>query len=97
MTEPVVNIDTLTTLARLAITDSEKATLANEIPQILAFVDTIQSANVGNAPADTAHRNVMRDNAQVIETGLFTEKIIAEAPSAAHNRIVVKQVVSRTK
>ncbi|MDB5187659.1 MAG: hypothetical protein JWO50_179 [Candidatus Kaiserbacteria bacterium] len=97
MTEPVVDIDTLATLARLAITGIEKAKLANEIPQILAFVDIIQSANVGDAPADTAHRNVMRDDTNVIETGLYTEKLIAEALSAANNRIVVKQVVSRTR
>ena len=97
MTQPTVDIDALAALARIAITSQEKAKLESEIPNILAFVNIIQSAEAGNAPVDTAHRNVLRDDGNPHQSGLFTERIIAQAPEASNSRIVVKQVVTRSK
>lgn len=95
MTKPHIDITTLASLARLAISETEKQKLEKEVPNILAFIDTIQSAHVDHTPTNTALRNVLRDDVQPHDTAMFTDRIIAEAPESTNNRIVVKQVVSR--
>jgi aspartyl/glutamyl-tRNA(Asn/Gln) amidotransferase C subunit len=92
---PKVDIKALAELARLEISDAEVVKLEKEIPDILKFVDTIQSANVGKEAKSPELRNVMREDKAPHETGEYTERLLKAAPKAENNRIVVKQVVSR--
>ena len=92
-----VDIAALAKLARLEVSAEEMAKLETEIPAILAFVDTIQKANVGSEVSAPALRNVMRADENPIETGKYTEKILAAAPARDGDRIAVKQVISRKK
>lgn len=94
---PQVDIAALANLARLEITPEEIATLEKEIPDILAFVKTIQEASVEAPAADTSLRNVMRDDTDPYEGGAFTESILSAAPERKGDHIVVKQVISRKK
>jgi aspartyl/glutamyl-tRNA(Asn/Gln) amidotransferase C subunit len=90
-----VDVKALAELARLEVTDAELAKLEQEIPDILKFVETIQSANVSaEAKAPELH-NVMRADENPHETGEYTERLLNAAPAQKDNRIVVKQVVSR--
>ncbi|MBI4087777.1 aspartyl/glutamyl-tRNA amidotransferase subunit C [Candidatus Kaiserbacteria bacterium] len=90
-----VDISALTKLARLEVPAEELARLEKEIPDILAFVDTIQKASVSKEVKSPALRNVMRDDEGEHESGKYTGKLLEAAPAREGDRIVVKQVISR--
>lgn len=92
-----VDVKALANLARLDVSDEELAKLEKEIPAILQFVETIQKASgdVSGVVPDLV--NVMRDDANQHESGIYTEDLLSAAPARKENRIVVKQVISRKK
>src|ERR1700722_5610728 len=95
MGEPKVDIKALADLARLELSDEEMAALEKEIPDILKFVEQIQSVETDVKPSSPELRNVMRADEDPHETGEYTERLLAAAPKSENGRIVVKQVVSR--
>ncbi|MEN9560874.1 MAG: hypothetical protein RIQ56_147 [Candidatus Parcubacteria bacterium] len=95
MSNPVVDIRALSKLARLEVSDAELSKLEKEIPGILSFVETIQKVS-GDAPAvKPALRNVMREDSNPHEAGLYTEALLRAAPARQGNSVVVKQVLSK--
>jgi aspartyl-tRNA(Asn)/glutamyl-tRNA(Gln) amidotransferase subunit C len=92
-----VDIRALAQLARIENSDEEVAKLEKEIPEIIGFVEAIQKAGVAPEAHAPALRNVMRDDADPHESGIYTEKILSQAPSREGDRVAVKQVVSRNK
>ena len=90
-----VNIVTLAKLARLEVSPEELAKLETEIPAILHFVETIQSANTGAEATSPSLRNVMRADENPHESGKYTEVLLKAAPARVGNRVAVKQVISR--
>lgn len=92
-----VDIVALAKLARLEVSDAEVAKLEKEIPEILKFVEAIQKADVSGISETKSLRNVMRADENPIETGKYTETLLAAAPSREGNRVAVKQVISRKK
>lgn len=92
---PKVDIRALASLARVEISDAEVMKLESEIPSILAFVETIQKVDVSGASADTSLRNVTRADADPHEGGIYTERLLAAAPTREGDRIAVKQVITR--
>lgn len=95
MTE--IDIKALAKLARLEVSDAEMTKLEAELPSILAFVDTIQKADVSTEAVAPDLRNVVRADEASYERGRFTEALLAAAPAREGNRIAVKQVISRKK
>lgn len=96
MTE-AIDVAALAKLARLEVSAEELQKLEKEIPDILAFVETIQKAPVSKEAKSPALRNVMRADENPHESGVYTEKLIKAAPASENDRIVVRQVVSRKK
>ncbi|HVM73895.1 MAG TPA: Asp-tRNA(Asn)/Glu-tRNA(Gln) amidotransferase subunit GatC [Candidatus Paceibacterota bacterium] len=94
-TVPKVDIRALAALARVKISDEEVAALGDEIPSILAFVESIQGVDVSGVSSDTSLRNVVRADENPHEPGAYTEDLLALAPYRVGDRIAVKQVVSR--
>ncbi len=92
-----VDVVALAKLARLEVSDEELAKLEKEIPSILAFVETIQKADVSRVKESHELRNVMRADENPHESGIHTEKLLDAAPAREGNRIAVKQVISRKK
>ena len=90
-----VDIKALAKLARLEVSDEEVTRLEKEIPAILGFVETIQKVATDSAVPDAALRNVMREDVNPHESGLYTEDVLAAAPATKDNQVVVKQVISR--
>lgn len=92
-----IDVAALAKLARLEVSAEELAKLEKEIPSILAFVETIQSADVSAAKDDKSLRNVMRADEHPHESGIYTEKLLGAAPAREGDCIAVKQVLSRKK
>src|SRR3989338_7411183 len=98
MTDTKVDIAALAKLARLEVSGEELKKLEKEIPDILKFVETIQSANVEVHPSTgSGLHNVMRADEEAHESGIYTEDLLKAAPARAGNRIAVKHVISRRK
>lgn len=92
---PKVDIKALADLVRLEISDAEVAKLEKEIPDILKFVEQIQSVASDARPTSPELHNVIRADEDPHETGMYTEKLLAAAPKSEDGRVVVKQVVTR--
>ena len=95
MNAPKMDIAALAKLARLEVSDAEIAKLEKEIPDILAFVETIQKADVSSEAKSDGLRNVMRADENPHESGKYTEVLLKAAPARVGNRVAVKQVISR--
>jgi aspartyl-tRNA(Asn)/glutamyl-tRNA(Gln) amidotransferase subunit C len=95
MTE--IDITALAKLARLEVSEEELQKLKQELPAILAFVDTIQKADVSSETIVPSVRNVLRADDNPHESGLYTEALLKAAPAREGDRVMVKQVISRKK
>ncbi len=90
----IKDIEKLATLARIRITDEEKATFLTEIESILKYVGEIQKATVGASHTEVGSvYNVLREDGVVNTPGQYTEAILAEAPDVAENCIKVKKIL----
>lgn len=92
-----VDVRALAKLARLEVSDEEVARLEKEIPAILAFVEEIQQVSVSSEPTAANHRNILRDDTDAHEGGLYTDDLLKAAPASRDNQVVVKQVISKKK
>ena len=97
MNSPEINVRALAALASIEMPEDELKKLEKELPEILAFVETIQRAEVSSAAQSPELRNVMREDREPHESGIYTEKLLAQAPAQKEGRLVVKQVISRKK
>lgn len=95
--KPSVNIKALAQLARLEVSESEIESLEKELPSILAFVESIQSVTVAGETKGQGLHNVLRDDANPLAGGLYTERLLSAAPVRGGDRIEVQQVISRKK
>lgn len=91
----LVDIRALAKLARLDVSDSEVEKLEKEIPGILGFVETIQKASVSKGGESDGLHNVMREDIDALESGIYTKELLDAAPARVGDRVAVKQVVSR--
>jgi aspartyl-tRNA(Asn)/glutamyl-tRNA(Gln) amidotransferase subunit C len=88
-------IEHLAQLARIGLTDEEKENLLKDAEEILAFVDTVQEVEVDMRAEErlgTPH-NVMRDDGEPHESGIYTEKLLKAAPAREGNYIKVKKIL----
>lgn len=92
-----VDVQALAKLARLEVSGEELSRLEKEIPAILGFVEEIQKVSGEATHESPEHRNIMRDDATVHESGIYTEDLLKAAPAARNNQVVVKQVISKKK
>ena len=92
-----INVRALAALARLEASDDELAKLEKEIPDILKFVETIQSVSGKETAPSPTLINVMRADENPHEGGIYTEALLKAAPARVGNRIGVRQGISRIK
>lgn len=92
-----VDVAALAKLARLEVSDEELARLEKEIPAILGFVEQIQQVSVDALAESPEHRNIMREDVNPHEGGLYTDDLLKAAPASRDNQVVVKQVLMRDK
>lgn len=91
--EKVLN---LAKLSRIAISGEEAENLSGEFESILGYVAEVKGINVGensNLKEDFPIRNVFREDSEGYESGIYTEKILSEAPAREGNYIKVKKIL----
>ncbi len=91
--EKVLN---LAKLARIEIADAEAESLAQEFESILKYVGEVKSVNQESGIKNQEEfpiRNVMREDGAPHESGLYTEKILEQAPAREGNFIKVKKIL----
>ena len=94
MSIEIKDVEHLANLARVAVSDSEKEDLKNDLEEILSFVSQIKEASVETmTPEVGMHYNVMRSDEQPHQPGIFTEDLISSAPVRKENHIVVKKIL----
>ena len=91
---PDLNIEYVASLARLALTDAEKRRFAQQLGDILHYVEKLKQVDVTGVEP-TAHAapvfNVWQ--ADVARPGLTVEAALRNAPAARDHQIVVPKVV----
>ncbi len=90
-----VDIKALAALARLEVSSEEMARLEKELPGILTFVEQVQKASTEVVKVSPRQRNVMREDTNPHESGIYTEALLSAAPAREKNRIAVKQVLKK--
>lgn len=89
----------LAKLARIRLSESEAESLSHEFESILNYVGEIKNARFKiqdegfKNKADFTVRNVMREDGEPHESGLYTEKILKEAPASAGGYVKVKKIL----
>ena len=78
------DIQSIAQLARIKVDDTQAVELQASINDVLGFIDQIRDANVPNVePKDFFRltKNRLRPDADPIESGTFTNKIMRVAPN----------------
>ncbi|MEX2381087.1 MAG: Asp-tRNA(Asn)/Glu-tRNA(Gln) amidotransferase subunit GatC [Opitutales bacterium] len=89
-----IDIDYVANLARIALTDEEKATFSSQLEDVLKYIEKLNALDISGVEP-TAHafsvENVwMEDKA---EPGLPVEEALRNAPVIRQNMVVVPKVV----
>lgn len=90
----IKDVEHLAGLARVAVSDSEKEVLRHDLEEILAYVSEIKdvAAELGEPEVRELH-NVLRDDEDPHEGGMFTDDLLAAAPKREGNRVFVKKIL----
>jgi aspartyl-tRNA(Asn)/glutamyl-tRNA(Gln) amidotransferase subunit C len=91
---PELNIDDVAHLARIALTDGEKAAFARQLGDVLGYIAKLREVDVSNVEP-TAHAfpvtNVWEED--VARPGLPVAALNRMAPAARLDQVVVPKVV----
>ena len=75
------------------MSDEEISVLTGEIDSILGYVDQIKQADVSQSQYIVGPTNVMREDIPNHEKGQYTKDILASAPKAENDYLVVKKIL----
>jgi aspartyl-tRNA(Asn)/glutamyl-tRNA(Gln) amidotransferase subunit C len=90
------DIENLAQLARIRLSDSEKESLAKDVDSILAYVDQIKAAPIGDfKPSAGAVKNVMRDDVVITTSAEDRERILDSAPKREGDFVAVKKILAQ--
>lgn len=77
----------LANLSRLKLTEDEITRMQKDMGNILAYVDKLKEAkDVDHGPVMSINKNVLRDDKNPHDGGLYTEKLISLAPKHEKNK-----------
>jgi aspartyl-tRNA(Asn)/glutamyl-tRNA(Gln) amidotransferase subunit C len=86
----------LAKLARIEIGGNEAENLTREFDAILDYVGEVKSVKVSPSVSDFQGEpliNVMREDMEPHETGLYTQKLLEQAPAREGDYIKVKKIL----
>lgn len=94
MTDHHLDLEGLARLARLTLNDSEHATLAGELDDILTFVDELARIDTtGVAPMAHAFAGGVRTRPDVVTETDRRDRFLSLAPAAEEGHFLVPKVV----
>ena len=76
------DVDRIAALARLELTDEERARFATQLSAILAYADQVQQAETSALEADAAAPGDSRMRADTLLPSLDRDAVLAQAPAA---------------
>jgi len=90
--EKVLN---LAKLARIELKDEEAENLSHEFDTILKYVSEVRSLKILLPPDSQGKtlRNIMREDDSPHESGIYTEKILEQAPMREGDYFKVKKIL----
>jgi aspartyl-tRNA(Asn)/glutamyl-tRNA(Gln) amidotransferase subunit C len=80
-------------LARIDVSEAEAEEFKKDLDSILAYVDMVQKADVGDVEENHMVKNVVREDENMIPAGTHTEDILREAPDTKNGFIKVKKIL----
>ena len=86
-------IEHLSDLTALALTDEEKNKMKKDLEQILTFVDKIESVDAKNQRIDSATTSLAGLREDVVKPSISQEKALANAPAKENGAYVISKVV----
>ncbi len=86
-------IKKLGNLARIEVSEDDIEAFKKDLGSILAYIDQIQSIDVGNVESEYFVKNVVREDPNPSVAGEFTEEILAEAPDTQDGFIKVNKIL----
>ena len=90
----IKDIEKLAKLARIQLTDEEKARLAKEVDPILGYIAQLKEVISSDTEREVpAHRNIMREDTNPHISGECTEVIVANMPDSKDNYLKVKKII----
>lgn len=93
----IKDVEHLAGLARIAISNNEKELLRHDLEEILGYVSQVKNAEERGSNAEEREKgelyNVMREDDEPHQAGLYTEDILKQAPSREGDRIAVKKIL----
>lgn len=93
------DVEKLATLARIKMTPNEADEFKKELDPILAYVEQVREAVVsrnfeGQSFGTAAVDNVLREDGEPHESGIYTDDILTLAPHTEKGYIKVKKILS---
>ena len=87
----------LAKLARIEMGEAEAEKLSKEFDAILGYVGEVkgitQASNQELEASSFSIRNVMREDGEPHESGVYTEKILSQAPAREGDYLKVKKIL----
>ena len=93
MTFTEQDLDNLSKLARITITEEEKPKMLLDIQSILGYVSEINTTEGQSIKGQEAFFNVVREDVITRESGSLSKELLAEAPEIVDTYVKVKQVL----
>lgn len=91
-------IQDLARLARLRLSDEEADHYAHDFDAILGYVDAVKEIAAEDAePKVGPVANVLRDDVETHEPGVYTEALLAAAPEREGAYVKVKKILDQKK
>ena len=89
------DIEHLSTLSRVEVSEDEKEDLAGQLDSVLAYVGEIAKIATGGdaMPVPGSLRNVLRDDTDQNPGGEYTDAIIKNAPHHEKGYVQVKRIM----
>lgn len=92
----IEGIEKLASLSRIALSREEKERMRSEFDAILGYVAAIQEVSAGSTGRSrsiVAQVNVLREDANPHESGLYTDALLSAAPQREGQYIRVKKIL----
>jgi len=88
------NIKAIAGMARLSLTEEKAQSLEKDFGAILSYIDQITAVQAPIAGQNASSvKNIMREDTDGIQSGCYTDALLANAPAIQDNYIKVKKVL----